>query len=149
MSVSSTARRGAVAAILILVLAAGLAAGAVVFGPSQPSPGGAVGPPSGTPANPDPTHLRLKGTSTVPEGWSQSFFVVLAPSCPAGYHAAGGMIGAIAPLNIAIAANTFTRNEVTEIETQGFWLNSISGDPIAPGVVFTVYAECVKGVMPG
>jgi hypothetical protein len=147
MRVSSTARRGT-AVILVLLLAAALGAGAAVFGQSQTSPGGAAGPPSGTPANPDPTHVRLKGTSTVPEGWSQPFFIVLAPPCPAGYHAAGGMIGAIAPLNVAIAANTFTRNEVTEIETQGFWLNSISGDPFAPGVVFTVYAECVKGVMP-
>jgi hypothetical protein len=149
MSVSRTVRRAAAVISMVFVLGAGIGAGAVVFGPSPSSfVGAAVGPPTSTPANPDPPHLRLKGTSTVSEGWSQPFWILLAPSCPEGYHSAGGMVGAIGPLGIAIAANAFTRNEETGIETQGFWINSISGNAIAPGTVFTVYAECVKGIMP-
>jgi hypothetical protein len=149
MSLSSTARRAIAAIGVLIILGVGVGIGSVLSTGTASSPvGAAVGPPTSTPANPDPPHLRLKGTSTVSAGWSEPFWIVLAPSCPEGYHAAGGSIGSVAPLGIAIAADTFTRNETTGIETQGFWINSISGTPIAEGYVFTVYAECVKGEMP-
>jgi hypothetical protein len=134
--------------VVTLIIGIGIGAGALAVAQSQSSPVGAVGPPPGTPANPEPAHLRLKGTSTVSPGWSESFWVALAPACPAGYHSAGGTIGSFFPADLAIAANAFVKNEATGIETQGFWLNSISGSPIAPGAVFTVYVECVSGSMP-
>lgn len=149
MNLSSSARRATAVIGVVIILGLGVGIGALLSSGTATSPvGAAVGPPTSTPAHPDPPHLRLKGTSTVSAEWSQPWWIALAPSCPEGYHAAGGSIGGVAPLGIAIAADTFSRNETTGIETQAFWINSISGNPIAAGYVFTVYAECVKGEMP-
>ena len=92
--------------------------------------------------------MRLKGTSTVSVGWTQPFWIALAPPCPSGYHSAGGTVGALAPLDLAIGSNAFVKNSTTGVETQGFWINTISGGPVAPGTEFTVFVECVKGEMP-
>ncbi len=149
MIASSPVRRGVAVLVLVLVLGVGIGAGAALLGGSPfVSVGAAPGPPPGTPANPDPPHVRLKGTSTVSPGWSQPFWVAIAPPCPVGYHAAGGTVGTILPFDVAIGADAFIRDEQTGIETQAFWLNTISGNAFAEGAVVTVYAECVKGTMP-